>query len=312
MGRSIYQADGLEPPLDRVTERVMFIPRGRRLVVNNIQPKIVILLDGKVKALVNGRAVGELEEGDALVIPGACKQAYIPLGARREMRMHVLIAAFRLGAFAPDGALLRAAAMRRANGQASENFLFRHFGSVQIRRAVLTPGVMAWLEALRGEAGENRAGYRLRLSAYVLLLLTEIARQALPFSVIRTASMNRQAWMAEQVKNFLLEHHSEQLTLDQVAWHLRLSAEHLARIFRKQTKQTIFGYLQNLRIEQAKSQLAASQLAINEIARLTGFKSASQLCRVFKRTTGTSPLAYRLRLAKAAAFSPSTLEGRIV
>lgn len=309
MGRSIFQVDQLGGALDSVRDRVMFIPKGRRLLVDNAHQKIVILLEGQVKASVNGKAVGDMAPGDALVVPGPCKQSYVPLVARREMRMHVLVVVFRRGLFAFDETLLRAVPAAGAKADDSpEDFIREHFGRVQVRRDVLTPAVRAAIEALRREASAKAAGFRMRAAAQVLLLLSEIARREELELPAARKPLSRQQWMVEQVKNFVMEHLTEELTLEQIAWHVRLSGEHLARTFRKETGRTIFGYLQHLRIEQAKAQLAGSQLTVNEIARVTGFGSASHLCRAFKQATGGTPVAYRLRTAKDAQFSPSVMD----
>jgi AraC-like DNA-binding protein len=308
MGRSIFQIYQEGALVERVTERVTIIPRRRQLVVKNTGQKIVILLDGAVTALVNKRVVGRMEQGDALVIPGPCRQAYVPLVSRRELRMRALVITFKRDIFPCDEGLLRAMPLARANPEKSpEDFIRNHFGSVQLRTKVLTPPATALLEGLRSEAEGKGMGYQLRIAALSLLLLTEIARGESAAATV-TGGVNRQAWIAEQAKHFLLEHHSEGLTLDQVAWHLRLSAEHLARTFRRETGQTVFAFLQHLRLAHAKTQLVASQLGVSEIARQTGFGSATQLCRTFKRVTGKSPLAYRLRMAAEATFSPSTTE----
>jgi len=308
MGRSIFEIDRLGAPLHRLLDRVMNIPGGRRLVLDNVAQKIVILLEGAVKAMVNGRAVGEMRPGDALVIPGPCHQTYIPLDRRRETRMRGLIVVFQPGLFACEESLLRAMPVAGADAETPEGFVQQHFGSVQLRRGILTPAALEWIEAVRREAEERGSGYRLRVSAFVLLLLTEIARRKASPAADAGQGMSRQEWMIEETKHFLLEHHAETVTLDQVAWHLRLSGEHLARTFRKETGQTIFGYLQRLRLERAKAQLAGSPLAVHEIARQAGFGTAAQLCRTFRRATGETPLAYRLRMAGKAGFSPSITE----
>jgi len=315
MGRSIFQVDQLGGALEGVRDRLMFIPKGRRLRVDNAHQKIVILLEGQVKALVNGKPVGDMVPGDALVVPGPCKQSYVPLVARREMRMHVLVVVFRRGLFAFDETLLRAVPVAGAKADDSpEDFIREHFGRVQVRRSVLTPAAAAAIDALRREASEKTPGHRMRAAAHVLLLLSEIARreEAKSPEPVATEPLSRPQWMVEQVKNFIMEHLNEELTLEQVAWHIRVSGEHLARTFRKETGQTIFGYVLHLRLEQAKAQLAGSQLTVNEIARATGFGSASHLCRAFKQATGKTPMAYRLRAAKDAQFSPSVMEEEVV
>jgi AraC-like DNA-binding protein len=315
MGRNIFQIEALGGVLERVVDRVMVIPRGRRLVVKNALQKIVFVQEGQVRALINGEVVGDLGPGDALVVPGACKQSYLPLLKRREMRLRVLVIVFRNGAFAYDQATLRAVPVAGAKADDSqEDFIREHFGRVQVRSGVLTPAVAEAIKSLRREATEKAAGYRLRAMANVLLLITEIARREAalaPVTKLDTA-LSRAAWQVEQVKNFLLEHHADELTLEDVARHVRLSAEHLARTFRKETGQTVFGYVEHLRVEQARAQLAGSSLTVNEVAAATGFGTASQLCRTFKRVTGETPLAYRLKRARESEFSPSVMEEVVV
>ena len=309
MGRSVFHIEKMGGILERVTSHVMLIPRGRRLIVNNDQQKIVVLLEGQVKAFVNGAAVGDLGPGDALVIPGACKQAYRPLNNRKDTRMHALIVGFRRGVFACDQSLMRAMPVAGAEAEDSaEDFIRCHFGRLQVRRDVLTPAAVEAVDALRREAMEKGVGYRLRAAARALLLLTEIARGEETRPQVSAEPLSRHAWLAEQVKNFLWEHHARKLTLDQIARHLRLSAEHLARTFRAQTGLTIFGYIEQLRLERVKAQLAATELKVNEIAHATGFESASLLCRSFKRATGETPLSYRLRMARDTEYSPSVTE----
>ena len=315
MGRSVFHLAQLGGVLERVQERVMAIPRGRRLLVGNAQPKIVLMLDGHFRALIDDVEIGEMRPGDALVVPGPCKQAYLPIASRRETRMRVLVISFRRGVFAYDENMARAVPVPGVHGDDSpEDFIRIHFGSRQVRHGVLTPTVAESIKALRLEAAERKPGYRLRAAAHTLLLISEVASREATGAPAKpdTSSLSRAAWRVEQVKLYLLEHHTESLTLEQVARPANLSAEHLARMFRKETGKTVFGYIEHLRVEQARAQLAASTLAVGEIASLTGFPSASQFCRTFKRVTGDTPLSYRLKRAHEAEYSPSTMDEIVV
>jgi Transcriptional regulator containing an amidase domain and an AraC-type DNA-binding HTH domain len=313
MGRSIFHIEKLGGVLERVLERVMIIPRGRRLLTGNDQPKIVLLLEGQVRAFINHTEIGEMLPGDALVVPGTCRQAYVPALSRREMRMRVLLVIFRRGVFAYDENLARAVPVAGVQPDDSpDDFVRVHFGSVQLRRGVLTPAVAESINALRREAEERETGHHLRAAAHTLLLISEIARREATDAPPPAQAMSRAAWQVEQVKHFLLEHHTEALTLEKVARHANLSAEHLARLFRKETGMTVFGYIEHLRLERARAQLAGSSMTVAAIARAAGFSSASQFCRTFRRVTGDTPLGYRLKRAREAAFSPSILEEVLV
>jgi hypothetical protein len=159
MGRNLTQLTELPAPLGRVLDRVMFIPRGARMLVNNVERKLIVLLDGRVRTWVDDVEIGEFGAGDAFAVPGPCRQAYEAVGARREMRMQALVLTLAPG----------------ASGQAAE-FWEREFGRCHLRRAVMTGAAQAWLEALREEARRKGTDRGLRAGAYAWLLLTEIAR----------------------------------------------------------------------------------------------------------------------------------------
>ena len=72
-----------------------------------------------------------------------------------------------------------------------------------------------------------------------------------------------------------------------------MSEEHLARVFRKVTGQTVFDYLRTIRLENAKTLLIDSSRTLSEIAALTGFGSLSLFSRNFSQYVGQSPSAYR-------------------
>ncbi len=58
------------------------------------------------------------------------------------------------------------------------------------------------------------------------------------------------------------------------------------------TGQTIFVYLNNLRIEKAKQLLSTGFYTTNDIATRTGFHDVYYFSKVFKKFTGTTPGKY--------------------
>ncbi len=110
------------------------------------------------------------------------------------------------------------------------------------------------------------------------------------------------------MKEYLLTHAGGSIALDDVAQHLRLSAEHVARIFKREESMTVFDYLRDLRIERAKTLLAPSSLAVHDIAREAGYSSATLFCRNFKRATGMTPAHYRQEGGGGHSFSGSRIQ----
>ena len=74
MGESFNTIDCLEPPFSFVDERVVFVPRGRKLEVRNVDLKILLVFAGSVHLRVDGQAAGLVERGDVLIVPRRCRQ----------------------------------------------------------------------------------------------------------------------------------------------------------------------------------------------------------------------------------------------
>jgi circadian clock protein KaiC len=104
------------------------------------------------------------------------------------------------------------------------------------------------------------------------------------------------SYLVNSTINFLEENLHKPLKLTDISNHLRLSPYHLSRVFKSETKKTIFEYLLHLRIEKAKRLLRNIQLNISEISRECGFNDANYFTRVFKKNNGISPTEYRMKV----------------
>lgn len=78
-----------------------------------------------------------------------------------------------------------------------------------------------------------------------------------------------------------------------------ISTRHLHRQFGALTGTTIAGYVENHRIEEAKTLLATTDDPIKAIGAACGFEHANSFSRAFRRSTGLSPNAYRQSGGKA-------------
>ena len=75
--------------------------------------------------------------------------------------------------------------------------------------------------------------------------------------------------------------------------HCSIPERSLKRRFATATGSTLIHYVQNLRIEEAKRLLEAGGTAADDIAALVGYENPAFFRRLFKRTTGLTPGAYR-------------------
>ena len=86
---------------------------------------------------------------------------------------------------------------------------------------------------------------------------------------------------------------SADLDLETLAAVSGYSRNHFLRLFRGATGSTPYQYLQNLRVEKAKTLMKNKSLRLLDIALACGYSSDAQLTRVFHRVTGISAGKYR-------------------
>ena len=102
-------------------------------------------------------------------------------------------------------------------------------------------------------------------------------------------------WLA-RVEALLHDRFRETLTLDEIASDNHVSADHLAREFRKHFGCTVGEYVRQLRLDFACAQLTRGRLSLAAIAETAGFADQSHFTRVFRRRMGLTPGAYRAQL----------------
>src|SRR5436190_7156000 len=116
---------------------------------------------------------------------------------------------------------------------------------------------------------------------------------------IAVQTANSEPPVITKAKQFILEHHTEDLSLGQVAAAVHTSIFYFCKLFRKATGTSFTEFVSRTRIERAKNLLLNPNLRISEIAYEVGCQSLTHFNRVFKKVAGESPTEYRMRLPKA-------------
>ena len=97
-----------------------------------------------------------------------------------------------------------------------------------------------------------------------------------------------------RVIDHISDHLGEPLSLDALARVAAFSPFHFHRVFRATTGETLFGFIQRLRLERAAGVLlAAPDRSVLEVALDHGFASAATFARAFKAHFGMSATAWR-------------------
>ena len=95
------------------------------------------------------------------------------------------------------------------------------------------------------------------------------------------------------ITDYISNHFSENLTLEEVASLAGFSKYHFARLFKQYTNSSFYKFLNQKRIEYAKSLLLDPELAVTEVAVQSGFSSLSAFLRMFKQLNLCTPTEFR-------------------
>lgn len=298
MGYALHRVEGIGSPFLVVHEQVVLIPRSGCQRVDNKVRKLIFILQGECRHRITG--VGErageviLRAGDIMVLPHAHPHEYLSPVPHQPYRLHALRLAFDpqvVPALAPAASRYGETPDPEADLAAFVCYHFREFHHLVGGQDA---PIRELLSQMREEAQQQRSGYRFRVGAICTGLVTLIARQiAARGTGKRAATLDHRAHHVSIVKDFLLRHLDHELNLREVAAHVQLSEEYLARLFKQATGQTVFDYLRRARFDQARTLLSSSELNVTEISQRCGFGSVSAFSRSFKRELGLSPSEYR-------------------
>ena len=103
---------------------------------------------------------------------------------------------------------------------------------------------------------------------------------------------NNTASGIEAVHKYITENFCSRLSLDNLCFLFGLNKTTLCLNFKNKYGMTIFNYISNLKIKEAKALLRSKDSSITEISEKLGFESVHYFCRTFKKNTGVSPTEY--------------------
>ena len=130
---------------------------------------------------------------------------------------------------------------------------------------------------------------QLREQAYKILSSALAYRDSQPNSQYKN--------MIRQAKEYLDHHYTDpELSLNEVASQVNLSASHFSVVFSQETNQTFKEYLTETRINKAKELLRMTTLRSADIAYQVGYNDPHYFSSVFKKNTGFSPIEFRSQI----------------
>jgi len=167
----------------------------------------------------------------------------------------------------------------------TDNFAMVYFDDSRLR---------ATLEKMRALLVQEHEPDRLYAETLGLLTAIEIAQmQAGPIRLTAGQAGGLSGTQQKQVFDYVASRLEAEISLDDMAAVANLSRFHFARAFKKSVGEPPYAYVLRQRIERAKMLLKSTKMQVNEVATLTGFKTASHFVRAFQQAVGTSPGSFR-------------------
>lgn len=128
---------------------------------------------------------------------------------------------------------------------------------------------------------------KLRLEMFLITLVRDFVEES---SVPSFSAINENS--AEDIKRYIDEHYTENIQLDNICFIFGTNKTSLCKNFKNAYGTTILGYINSLKLQEAKRLLRQNKLSVTEISEKLGFTSIHYFCKFFKKTTGNSPVEY--------------------
>ena len=104
---------------------------------------------------------------------------------------------------------------------------------------------------------------------------------------------NKILFSANQIVSYITNNYKEKITLDELAFIFSTNRSTLCKEFKKATGKTIVEFMNDKKIDKAKSLIISTDLTFTEIAEKLNFISIHYFTRLFKSTTGLTPKEFR-------------------
>lgn len=132
-----------------------------------------------------------------------------------------------------------------------------------------------------------------QVSSEELTSLIEIVHACI--AEVRLQGMLSAARMSDgrRLKDYVLQHYSRPITLDELCGHLHMGRSNLFELCRREFQKTPGELILEARIDAARELLENPKLTMAEIAQAVGFSDASYFCQRFRRVCGKTPTEYR-------------------
>lgn len=154
--------------------------------------------------------------------------------------------------------------------------------------AGITSGMDLALALVEEDLGQS---FALQVARWLVLYLKRPGNQTQFSTYLDCKSIGNPT--IRKVCEWLLEHLSEDITVEDMAEYAAMSPRNFARVFVRELRVTPAKFINKLRVENASQHLIETQLSLDEIAYQCGLKTGENLRRQFLSLFEITPAQYR-------------------
>lgn len=165
--------------------------------------------------------------------------------------------------------------------------IFVKYGNIYTSAGV-SAGLDLSLALIEEDLGKT---FALRIAKLLVVFLKRPGNQTQYSTMLESQNTDYQP--ISQIIDWMKNNLAQEMTVEKLAEKSSMSPRNFARVFVRELKTTPIKYLEKIRIETACRFLIDSNLTIEEIAALTGFKTSLNLNRIFLKNFNTTTSQYR-------------------
>ncbi len=286
MGRHLRWHQPLPWPFFGIREVGLFLPAGGSLTQRSGQPKVLILLDGECRVSFKGSGAFEMKPGSVLVFPRPCQHTYDALPGWKGGQLHCF-AIFLCNdplARGLDGGIEFEDFRQLVEKLLQGSFLF----SPEVGR-----GLESIINQCCRELDRREFAFATRIYSLLIAALVSLGRAMTDERGMVQTDCSPHEHVVNSAREFIRQSVYSRVRLADVAAAVNLSEEHLGRVFKEETGESVMTCLRNRRIEMAKQLLVTSNDSVKAIAHRLAFGDTGHFCKIFRRLTGQTPLQFR-------------------
>lgn len=142
---------------------------------------------------------------------------------------------------------------------------------------------------------DKKEGYELGIYSEFLRIFTHIVQlNAYSENAEVFSETKRIQTIVSDVAKYIEANYSEELSLEKLSKLFYLSPSYLSRSFKKYRGIALLDYINFVRVAEVKNQLDYLDKKADELTKACGFKSVSNMNKMFKKIMKTSPHQYRI------------------